>query len=254
MLERMSGRRSQSGNAMEKTGTRVLVVEDEKKLNRMISDYLSALGYAVESAYDGTDALSKIERAKFDIVVLDVMLPGIDGLSLARRVRARSDLPLIMLTARSGEADKLMGLEVGADDYLTKPFSVRELEARVRTVLRRARPAARAGSPGEVIRYADFEMDLARRSVKRRGERLSLTPFQFDLLKRFLLAPGRVFSRGELLEGVGGGGERSAEVYERTVDAHVKNLRRAIGTPARAPSYIATVRGVGYRLLEEEEL
>ncbi len=230
--------------------TRVLVVEDEKKLNKMIADYLTALGYSVTSAFDGTDALARTGRTAFDLAVLDIMIPGIDGLSLARRIRAASDLPIIMLTARSGEGDKLMGLEIGADDYLTKPFSVRELEARIRAVLRRARPSREPSQEG-IIRYADLEVDLSRRSVRRGDVRLALTPFQFDLLRRFLLSPGRVFSREELLEGEG---DRSAETYERTVDAHVKNLRRVIGAPAKAPSYIATVRGVGYRLLEEDEL
>ncbi|MBN2353250.1 MAG: response regulator transcription factor [Spirochaetales bacterium] len=238
--------------------TRVLVVEDEKKLNKMIADYLSALGYAVTSAFDGTDALAKAGRTAFDIAVLDIMIPGIDGLTLARRIRTSPDLPgglphdlpIIMLTARSGEGDKLMGLEIGADDYMTKPFSVRELEARIRAVLRRARPS-REGPADGMIRYADLEMDVSRRSVRRGGERLALTPFQFDLLRRFLLSPGRVFSREELLEG---SGDRNAEAYERTVDAHVKNLRRVIGAPPKAHSYIATVRGVGYRLLEEDEL
>jgi DNA-binding response OmpR family regulator len=232
--------------------TRVLVVEDEKKMNKMIADYLAALGYAVESAWDGTDALARISQKAFDIVILDLMIPGIDGLSLVRRLRDQHDLPIIMLTARSSEADKLVGLEVGADDYMTKPFSVRELEARIRAVLRRAHPASRAAEKEKVIRYADIEMDPVRRSVKRRGARLDLTPFQFDLLRRFLRSPGRVFTREELLEG---GNDRSAEVYGRTVDAHVKNLRKILGSPAgRAASYIATVRGVGYRLLEEEEL
>jgi DNA-binding response OmpR family regulator len=232
-------------------GARVLIVEDEKKMNKMISDYLKALGYSVESAYDGTDALVKISRLAFDIVVLDIMIPGIDGLSLGRRIRSSSELPIVMLTAKSAEADKLMGLEVGADDYMTKPFSIRELEARLRAVLRRVNPSVRDGGPTGLIRHADLELDPVRRSIKRHGVKLELTPFQYDLLRRFLLAPGRVFSREELLTG---GGDRSTGVYERTVDAHIKNIRRIVGAPGKAGSYIATVRGVGYRLLEEDEL
>jgi DNA-binding response OmpR family regulator len=231
---------------------RVLVVEDEKKMNKMISDYLAALDYDVAGVYSGSDALARITKEQFDIVILDLMIPGIDGLSLARRVRTASALPIIMLTARSAEADKLVGLEMGADDYLTKPFSVRELEARIRAVLRRARPAAAAGSTADVLRHADLEMDRTRRSVRKDGVRLDLTPFQFDLLRRFLGSPGRVFTREELLEG---NDDRSAEVYGRTVDAHVKNLRRILGPPrGKAGSYIVTVRGVGYRFLEEGEL
>lgn len=186
----------------------------------MVMDYLEAVGFEVSGALDGFFALKMIESGDFDLVVLDYMLPGIDGMDIIRKIRKTMSVPVIMLTARAEEADKLMGLEIGADDYIVKPFSLKELAARIRTVLRRAGSSVNGGADGkEKLEYKDIEMDVESRVVTRAGEPLTLTMVQFELLKAFLKSPGRVFTRGDLL---GVLQEVSYESYERTIDVHIK--------------------------------
>jgi DNA-binding response OmpR family regulator len=221
---------------------KILVVEDERKILRLVRDYMEQAGFAVVMAEDGVGALQAYRSERPNLVILDLGLPGIDGLEVTRAIRRDSNVPIIMLTARLEETDKLVGLELGADDYVTKPFSPRELVARVRAVLRRAE-----GSPAEaeqVLRAGDVELDASRRSVAVAGRPVELTPTEFDILATLMRDPGRVFSRVQLLEGQPGD---AYEGYERTVDAHIKNLRAKIELDPRKPRYIHTVYGVGYR-------
>lgn len=231
---------------------KILVVDDELKMVKLVRTYLQAAGFAVLVAYDGQEALTVFRHERPDLVVLDLMLPEIDGLDVARTIRRASDVPIIMLTARAEEADRLIGLELGADDYVVKPFSPRELVARVRAVLRRAStsrpPEAEAVRP-QVITAGDLTLDLKRREARLSGQPVELTTTQFDLLTVLAQHPGQVFTRMQLLDAVQG---EAFEGYERTIDAHIKNLRRALDDDPRAPRYILTVRGVGYKFLEPE--
>ena len=223
----------------------ILVVDDEPQIVRVVRSYLEQAGFRVVTAYNGKDALFTARHEHPDLVVLDLQLPGMDGWEFARRIRAEQPgVGIIMLTARVEEADRIVGLELGADDYVTKPFSPRELLARVRAVLRRmqATPA-----PSEVLRVGELTLDRGRREVARAGEPVELTPTEFEILAALMSAPGRVFSRARLLEAAQG---VAFEAYERTVDAHIKNLRRKIEPDPANPSIILTVRGVGYRLQE----
>ncbi len=222
----------------------VLVVEDEPQIADVLRQYLEKDGYHVAVTHDGERAADEYSRLRPDLVLLDLMLPGLDGWEVTRRIRRQAETPIIMLTARDAEADKLIGLELGADDYITKPFSPREVVARVRAVLRRAR-----GSEGssEVLRARDLEIDPARFSVTRAGEAVPLTPTEFKLLHVLVRHPGRVFTRLQLIDQVQG---YAFEGYERTVDAHVKNLRRKLEPDPRRPRYVLTVHGVGYRFAE----
>lgn len=226
---------------------KILVVDDELKMVKLVRTYLEGSGFNVVVAYDGQEALTVFRHEQPDLIVLDLMLPKIDGLDVARTVRRTSDVPIIMLTARAEEADRLIGLELGADDYVVKPFSPRELVARVRAVLRRTTPSpvgeARLPRP-RVITSGDLTLDLGRREAHLAGRRIELTTVQFDLLVVFAQRPGQVFTRVQLLEAVQG---EAFEGYERTIDAHIKNLRRALGDDPRNPRYILTVRGVGYK-------
>lgn len=226
---------------------KILVVDDELKMVKLVRTYLEGSGFNVVVAYDGQEALTVFRHEQPDLIVLDLMLPKIDGLDVARTVRRTSDVPIIMLTARAEEADRLIGLELGADDYVVKPFSPRELVARVRAVLRRTTPSpageARLPRP-RVITSGDLTLDLGRREAHLAGRRIELTTAQFDLLVVLAQRPGQVFTRMQLLEAVQG---EAFEGYERTIDAHIKNLRRALGDDPRNPRYILTVRGVGYK-------
>ena len=226
---------------------RLLIVEDEKKLNDLVRDYLASLGYETVQRYSGPDAVACCLSEKPDLVVLDLMLPGLDGIEVARRIRAKCRIPIIMLTARDSEADKLLGLEVGADDYLTKPFSVRELGARVRAVLRRCGGAAQEGACDETISHHGLELDAAKRTAVKNGKPVELTSAQFEVLRLLLKQPGRVFQRGEIIERISG---YAYEGYERTVDVHVKNLRKAIEDDPADPKILLTVWGVGYKVQE----
>ena len=222
----------------------ILVVDDELKITRLLRDYLEQAGFAVVTAATGTDALAAARQIRPDLMVLDLGLPGMDGLDVARALRRDGDLPIIMLTARGEEADRVAGLELGADDYLVKPFSPRELVARVRAVLRRSDDAV---AMPDVVRVADLEIDVPRRRVTVAGSEAALTPTEFDLLLTMARRPGRVFTRSQLLEAVHG---VAFESYERAIDAHVKNLRRKIEPEPRRPRHVLTVHGVGYRIGE----
>ncbi len=227
------------------SGEMILVVDDEPKIVKTVRAYLEAAGYRPVTAADGQTALTVFRHEKPALVVLDLGLPGIDGLDVARTLRRESNVPIIMLTARVDEADRLIGLELGADDYIVKPFSPRELVARVRAVLRRAGPEREAGSAPIVA--ADVVIDVERRRVAVGGKAVELTATEFELLAVLAAHPGRVFTRLELLDRVQG---YAFEGYERTVDAHVKNLRQKIEPDPKEPRYLLTVYGVGYKFSE----
>jgi two-component system alkaline phosphatase synthesis response regulator PhoP len=224
-------------------GRKILVVDDETRLVDVMKAYLERDGYKVVTAYDGQEALLQARREKPDLVLLDLMLPEIDGMEVCRTLRKDSNVPIIMLTARSEETDKLIGLELGADDYVTKPFSPREVVARVRAVLRRAQAAADDGQ--NVITVGDLVIDQARHEVRRKKETISITPTEFDLLWALASNKGRVLSRLQLMEKALG---ESYEGYERTIDAHIKNLRHKIEPDPAHPRYVQTVFGVGYKV------
>jgi DNA-binding response OmpR family regulator len=225
----------------------VLVVDDEPQILRLVHDYLDHSGFAVLTAATGPEALRSVRTGSPDLVVLDLGLPGVDGLDVLRELRRAGGLPVIVLTARGEESDKLVGLELGADDYLTKPFSPKELVARVRAVLRRSEGVL-AG--GDVIRVGDqVEIDLPRMQLTVEGRRVELTPTEFQLLAALARQPGRVFTRAQLLDSIHG---VAVESYERAIDAHVKNLRRKIEADPRSPRYLLTVFGVGYRFADLE--
>ncbi|HEX2428385.1 MAG TPA: response regulator transcription factor [Gaiellaceae bacterium] len=222
----------------------ILVVEDEPGIARLVQDYLERAGFAVVRASTAADALA-LARAKTPaLVVLDLGLPDVDGLDVARELRRLGDTPIVMLTARGDESDRIVGLELGADDYVVKPFSPKELVARVRAVLRRGE---RAAPRAETVRALDVVIDVPRRRVTVGDRRVELTATEFALLETLAREPGRVFSRGQLLDAVHG---VSFESYERAVDAHVKNLRKKIEPEPGPPRYIQTVHGVGYRFAD----
>jgi len=222
----------------------ILVVEDEAAIARLLRDYLEQAGFAVLVAGDGDAALQSARAAKPDLVVLDLGLPKRDGLDVTRELRRTSDTPIIVVTARGEETDRIVGLELGADDYVVKPFSPKELVARVRAVLRRVEARR---DVAETIRVADLEIDVSRMRVAVGGRIVDLTATEFQLLAALAREPGRVFTRGQLLDAVHG---VAFESYERAIDAHVKNLRRKIEPAPGAPRYIQTVYGVGYRFAE----
>jgi DNA-binding response OmpR family regulator len=228
---------------------KILVVDDEAKIVEMVRLYLERDGHRVLVAGDGPSALEAFRRDRPDLVVLDIMLPGIDGLEVCRTIRRESEAPIVMLTARAEEVDKLVGLELGADDYLTKPFSPRELAARVRAVLRRSAPKP-AAEP-ERLEIGSLVIDVRRHEVSCDGERLALTPTEFRLLWVLAREPGRVFTRAQLLDLAL---DESYEAYERTVDAHIKNLRQKLRRQhGLRRCGIATVHGVGYKFLEKTD-
>ncbi|MBX7213072.1 MAG: response regulator transcription factor [Thermoflexales bacterium] len=224
---------------------RILVVDDEPQIAAIARDYLSRAGFEVSVAGDGRSALGLAQTLAPDLIVLDLGLPGLDGLDVARELRRQSRLPIIMLTARGDESDRLIGLELGADDYITKPFSPRELVARARAVLRRSEAVAETG---DVITAADLTLDVARLRVRRDGTPIELTATEFKLLATLARQPGRVFTRAQLLDAVQG---VAFESYERAIDAHVKNLRRKLEPDPHHPRYIHTVYGVGYRFADD---
>jgi DNA-binding response OmpR family regulator len=222
---------------------RVLLVDDDENIVKLVSMYLEKDGYRVDSAHDGRDALTLFRRAKPDIVILDLMLPEIDGFSVCRTIREQSEVPIIMLTARTTENDKLVGLDQGADDYVTKPFSPRELLARIRAVLRRA-PGDDSSGPVE-LRHGDLVLNLREHVAYVRGEQVPLTPTEFSLLQSMMRSPGQAFTRGQLIERAFG---HDFDGFERNVDVHINSLRKKVETQPGEPSYIKTVYGVGYKL------
>jgi DNA-binding response OmpR family regulator len=224
----------------------ILVVDDEPKITQLVRDYLERAGYAVRVASDGRMALSTARTEKPDLIVLDLGLPHMDGLDFTREFRKTSNAPIIMLTARAEETDKLVGLELGADDYMTKPFSPKELVARVRVVLRRMETSTLTAP--DMIRVADLTLDLPRLRVTAEGRGIEeLTPTEFELLAALARQPGRVFTRAQLLDAIHG---VAFESYERAIDAHIKNIRRKIEIKAGEPKYILTVYGVGYKFAD----
>jgi DNA-binding response OmpR family regulator len=225
----------------------ILVVDDEPKIADLARDYLEHAGFTVRTAADGEAALTAVRRDRPDLVVLDLGLPGLDGLDVTRAIRRDSNLPVIMLTARDDELDKLLGLELGADDYLTKPFSPRELVARVRAVLRRVDVAAEPDAV-TLIRAGDLTLDLPRMRADLAGRTIDLTPTEFALLAAMARQPGRIFTRSQLLDAVHG---VAFESYERAIDTHIKNIRRKLEPDPRRPVLVLTVYGVGYRFADE---
>jgi DNA-binding response OmpR family regulator len=227
----------------------ILVVDDEPKIASLARDYLEHAGFAVVVAGDGPSALDAVVRQRPDLVVLDLGLPRLDGLDVTREIRRTSTLPIVMLTARDDELDKLLGLELGADDYLTKPFSPRELVARVRAVLRRVDLGARDGDKSrEVVTAGELTLDLPRMRAELAGRQVDLTPTEFQLLATLAAQPGRIFTRSQLLDTVHG---VAFESYERAIDTHIKNIRRKLEPDPRLPRYLLTVYGVGYRFADD---
>ena len=231
---------------------KLLIADDEEKIARMAGSYLEASGFSVVLAFDGAQALSLFASEAPDCLILDINMPKADGLEVAKAVRKSSNVPIIFLTARTDEVDRVIGLELGADDYMSKPFSPRELLARVRAVLRRCPggsldPPVTSDEGPALLKRGDLELDLKKRGASAGGRAVNLTAIQFDILRLLMREPGRVWTRLEILERTVGA---CYEGYERTVDAHIKNIRKALGDDSDDPRYIGTVRGVGYRFIE----
>lgn len=223
----------------------ILIIEDEPELVKVLRSYLEQAGFRVTAAYRGDSGLAAWEQQRPDLVILDLNLPGMDGLDVARAIRRKSQMPIIMLTARVEETDQLIGLELGADDYITKPFSPRLVVARVRALLRRSEMVG--GAP-QILRVAGLEIDLEGHTVVQNDRPVELTPTEFSLLATLAGQPGRAFSRLQLLEASQGA---AYEGYERSIDAHIKNLRAKIESDPRNPHYIETVFGIGYRFTKD---
>jgi DNA-binding response OmpR family regulator len=225
----------------------ILLVDDEDAIQKLLAYPLGHEGYKVVQAWDGEEALARFAAEPIDLVVLDIMLPKLDGLEVCKRIRATSSVPIIMLTARDDEFDKVLGLELGADDYITKPFSIREFRSRVRALLRRAGPQRREGEPGELIVAESLSIDLGRRAVEIDDRAVQLTYVEFELLRTMAAHPGRVYSRQMLLESLWGSSDYRDP---RTIDVHVRHLREKLERDPKEPELIFTVRGVGYRFRE----
>jgi DNA-binding response OmpR family regulator len=224
------------------------LVDDEQAVQKLLSYPLRKEGYDVVPALDGREALDRLSDGSFDLVVLDVMLPKVDGFDVCRQIRARSTVPIIMLTAKTEEIDKVLGLELGADDYITKPFSMREFRSRVKAVLRRAELARGDDQRHEPLEDGDLQIDFDRRAVEVRGEPVRLTYVEFEILAALARHPGRVFSRTQLLDRVWGD---SSYRDPRTVDVHIRHLREKLEKDSKTPELLLTVRGVGYRYREK---
>jgi DNA-binding response OmpR family regulator len=233
---------------MVEESARILLVDDEQAVQTLLTYPLRRDGYEVIAATDGQEALRRFSEQRFDLVVLDLMLPKLDGIEVCRRMRSRSQVPIIMLTAKGDEIDKVVGLEMGADDYITKPFSMREFRSRVKAALRRSRMPGSQQAVAEPIHSGDLHIDFERRAVTVRGEPVRLTYVEFEILAALARAPGRVLSRETLLEHVWGDSDYRDQ---RTVDVHIRHLREKIERESRSPEYLLTVRGVGYRFREE---
>lgn len=220
----------------------VLIVEDDEKLAALLRTYFQKNNFMTLIAYDGLNGVQLAEQRRPDIIVLDLMLPGIDGWEVCRRIRKNNDVPILMLTARDDEADRLSGLEIGADDYVTKPFSPREVVARARVILRRTYKQP----PSQLVKAGNVLIDIDRHEVRKDGELIDLTPTEFKILELFAINSGRVLSRLQIVEKIQ---DYAFDGYERTIDAHVKNLRRKLEDNPKEPKLIQTVYGVGYKLM-----
>jgi DNA-binding response OmpR family regulator len=231
---------------MPNGSTRILLVDDEESVQTLLSYPLRKDGYHVTSAIDGPEALERFDESRFDLVILDLMLPKLDGVEVCRQLRKRSQVPIIMLTAKGSETDKVAGLEVGADDYITKPFSLREFRSRVKAALRRSRMVGKEPEQ-ESIDRGDLKIDYSRRMVTLREEEVRATYVEFEILAALARSPGRVLSRETLLEHVWGDSQYRDP---RTVDVHIRHLREKIETNPKEPEFLLTVRGVGYRFRE----
>ena len=227
---------------------RILMIEDDASLASMVAEYLQMAGMRVDAAHDAASGLAALARLKPDAVILDVMLPDLDGFEVCRRIRARSDVPVLMLTARGDDTDRIVGLELGADDYLPKPFNPRELLARLRAILRRS-VGARAGA-GEVMRFGRLEIDFGSRRITLDGAPCALTGYQFDVLHALASNPGRVMSRERLMDQLRG---EALDAFDRSIDVHVSRIRAAIEDDPRRPRRIITVRGAGYVFASEQD-
>jgi two-component system, OmpR family, response regulator len=234
---------------MARGQARILLVDDEQAVQTLLTYPLRKEGYEVVGAADGHEALNRFSEERFDLVVLDIMLPKLDGIEVCRRLRTHSQVPIIMLTAKGDEIDKVAGLEMGADDYITKPFSVREFRSRVKAALRRGKMAGTGLSGGEPIKAGDLEIDFERRSVTLAGNPVQLTYVEFEILAALAGSPGRVFTRETLLEHIWGD---STYRDPRTVDVHIRHLREKLEADPKKPEYLFTVRGVGYRFRDAE--
>lgn len=230
-------------------GKKVLVVDDDAKTVELVKLYLERDSYKVLMAYDGIEALRLARESHPDLIVLDIMLPGMDGLEICRTLRSETDVPIILLTARATEADKLKGLDIGADDYVTKPFSPKELAARVRAILRRLPEESFQRGPAE-IKYGELTLNFLRHEASIAGKPLYLTPVEFKLLGALVSEPGRAFSRGQLIEKAIG---YEFEGFDRTIDVHILNLRRKLESDSSHPKYIKTVYGAGYKFVESSQ-
>ncbi|HEX7280203.1 MAG TPA: response regulator transcription factor [Solirubrobacterales bacterium] len=232
---------------MPNGSTRILLVDDEQSIQTLLSYPLRKDGYHVTSALDGAEALRRFEEGRFDLVILDLMLPQMGGVEVCRQLRSRSQVPIIMLTAKGSETDKVAGLEVGADDYITKPFSMREFRSRVKAALRRSRMGGEAQEDGGPIECEDLKIDFDRRMVTLEDEEVKVTYVEFEILGALARSPGRVLTRETLLEHVWGDSDYRDP---RTVDVHIRHLREKLEADPKEPDYLFTVRGVGYRFRE----
>ena len=220
----------------------ILLIDDDFKLAEMLSSYLEKHGFTIIPAADGETGVALLKDNFFDLVLLDIMLPGKDGMEICRQIRSFSQVPVIMLTARGEESDRIVGLELGADDYLPKPFNSRELVARMRAVLRRAHPTA--GAEKDLLRAGEIEINPLTRTVSRNGKKCELTSYQFDLLYLLAARAGRVLTRDQILDNIKG---NKFEPFDRSIDVHISRIRAAIENDPRAPEYLLTVHGVGYQ-------
>ena len=234
--------------AMPGKNTRILLVDDEQPVQKLLAYPLEKEGYEVVQAFDGQEALSQFDSQQFDLVVLDVMMPRMDGLEVCRRLRAKSPVPIIMLTAKTEEIDKVLGLELGADDYITKPFSMREFRSRVRAALRRSEMTPSPDDDEEPLERGDLRIDLAKRKIELTGQPVDLTYVEFEILSTLARHPGRVFTRDMLLDRIWGD---SSYRDPRTIDVHIRHLREKLEGDSKKPKYLLTVRGVGYRFQDE---
>jgi len=236
-------------NSSETESKRILIIDDDQKLCRLVKDYLAPHGFFAEAAHTGIEGLEKVKSANFDAVILDVMLPGMDGFTVLKNIRQISDIPVLMLTALGDEADRIVGLEIGADDYLPKTFSTRELLARLRAVSRRSKISARQTAfELNELNFQDLYINSDTREVLQNGIPLSLTALEFDLLFCLARSAGRVLDRDKLLDEIAG---RSYDVFDRSIDVHISSLRRKLGDDSKNPRYIKTIRSVGYMLVAE---